>query len=168
MNTEIRLLALLLAFGASSASAAKDAKTSLEPVYDPATVVDVKVTVIGIREAPMTEPLNGLHLTVKTDTEAFDIYVGPTDFVKIFEITFAKGDKIQVVGSKVSLTASISCLPVKYPGGRQPSACATKTVSRSGSIRPRRPRDSLQAVASSTSPALERRLHTAEEEVLKS
>ena len=101
MNTGIRLFALLLAFGASSASAAKDAKTDPEPVYDPATVVDVKVTVIGIREAPMTEPLDGLHLTVKTDTEAFDIYVGPTDFVKIFGITFAKGDKVQVVGSKV-------------------------------------------------------------------
>ena len=96
MNTGIRLLALLLAFGASSGSAARDAKTESEPVYDPATVVDVKVTVTGIREAPMTDPLDGLHLTVKTDTDAFktetfDIYVGPTDFVKIFEITFAKG-----------------------------------------------------------------------------
>ena len=106
MNTRIRLLALLLAFGASSATAVKDAKMSPEPVYDPATVIDVRVTVIGIREAPMTELLEGLHLTVKTDTgtlktEAFDIYLGPTAFVKIFAITFAKGDKIQVVGSKV-------------------------------------------------------------------
>jgi hypothetical protein len=110
MTTGTLSLVFLLAFGASSASAtdkaAKDVKVDSVVRYDTATVVDFKATVTGIREVPKTDPLDGLYLTVKTDTlksETFDVYVGPTDFVKAFEITFAKGDKIQVIGSKVKI-----------------------------------------------------------------
>jgi hypothetical protein len=110
MTTGTLSLAFFLAFGASSASAtdkaAKDVKVDSVGRYDTATVVDFKATVTGIREVPKTDPLDGLYLTVKTDTlksETFDVYVGPTDFVKAFEITFAKGDKIQVIGSKVKI-----------------------------------------------------------------
>lgn len=110
MNIATLLLTFLLAFGASSVSiidkAAKDPKTDPEVRYDMGTVVDVKVTVTDIREVPKTEPLDGLYLTVKMEPgtlkiETFDVYVGPSDFVKIFDITFVKGDKISVIGSKV-------------------------------------------------------------------
>jgi hypothetical protein len=112
MTTGTLSLAFFLAFGASSASttdkAAKDVKVDSVVRYDTATLVDFKATVTGIREVPKTDPLDGLYLAVKTEmgalkSETFDVYVGPTDFLKAFEITFAKGDKIQVIGSKVKI-----------------------------------------------------------------
>ena len=113
MNTGTLSLACFLALGAASASAsdkaAKDAKTDSEIRYNTATVVDFRATVTAIREVSKTDPLDGLYLTVKTEIngafkiETFDVYVGPADFVKAFEITFAKGDKIQVIGSKVNV-----------------------------------------------------------------
>ncbi|MFN7994497.1 MAG: hypothetical protein U0Q18_12900, partial [Bryobacteraceae bacterium] len=42
-----------------------------------------------------------LHLIVKKGSEALDVYLGPKDYVKQFELRFAKGDRIQVAGSKV-------------------------------------------------------------------
>jgi hypothetical protein len=111
MNTATLSLALLLAFGASSAFATdKAASTKTEPEvrYDAATVVDVKATVVSIREVAKTEPLDGVYLTLKTEagalkTEILEVYVGPVDFVKTFGITFAKGDQIQVLGSRVKV-----------------------------------------------------------------
>jgi hypothetical protein len=108
MNTGTISLALFLAFGTSSLASdkGKDVKTDAEVRYDTATVVDFKATITGIREVAKTDPLDGLYLTVKAETgtfkiETLDVYVGPADFVKAFEISFAKGDKIQVIGSKV-------------------------------------------------------------------
>ena len=72
-----------------------------EPRYDPATEVSVLATVTEVREVPRGNPLSGIHLSVKTETQAFDAYLGPTDFLKQFEITFAKGDEVRVTGSKV-------------------------------------------------------------------
>src|SRR6266567_213992 len=112
MNIGTLSFACFLALGAASASAtdkAKDVKPDSEVRYNTATVVDIKATVTAIREVSKTDPLDGLYLTVKTEIngvlkiETFDVYVGPADFVKAFEITFAKGDKIQVIGSKVSV-----------------------------------------------------------------
>ena len=110
MNKARLSLAFLLAFGASAAFATDKAASVKEPEvrYDAATVVDVKVTVVSIREVAKTEPLDGLYLTVKTEagtfkTETLEVYVGPADFVKTFGIAFAKGDQIQVIGSRVKV-----------------------------------------------------------------
>jgi hypothetical protein len=93
-------IVFLLAFGAS----AKDPKTEPEVRYDVATVTDVKATVVSIREVSKTEPLDGLYLTVKSDkNETIDVYVGPSEFVKTFGVTFAKGDEIEVIGSKLKV-----------------------------------------------------------------
>jgi hypothetical protein len=110
MNEAALSLAFLLAFGASTAFATDKAANVKEPEarYDAATVVEVKATVVSMREVAKTEPLDGVYLTVKTETGALktdilEIYVGPADFVKTFGITFAKGDQIQVLGSRVKV-----------------------------------------------------------------
>jgi translation elongation factor EF-4 len=76
------------------------------PRYDTATVIDLKATVTGVREVPKDQALNGLHLTVQSGADTFDIYIGPSEFVKVFDMTFAKGDKVQVIGSKVKFEGS--------------------------------------------------------------
>lgn len=85
---------------------AAEIKTEPAPRYDPASVVDVTVTVTESRDVSGDSGLNGIHLLARTDADTpIDVYLGPSDFVKGFEITFAKGDRIQVIGSKIKLSS---------------------------------------------------------------
>lgn len=43
----------------------------------------------------------GMHLVVKTESETLTVLIGPSSFVKEKNFTFAKGDQIEVTGSKV-------------------------------------------------------------------
>jgi hypothetical protein len=72
-----------------------------EPTYDTATVVDVMGKIIDVWEIAPHMPLQGVHLAVRSGSENLDVYVGPADFVKIFGVTFTKGDRIEVIGSRV-------------------------------------------------------------------
>src|SRR5262249_26967757 len=76
-------------------------KPETAPSYDPATVIDIMGRITDVWEVPPYFPLEGLHLAVKSGSETLDVYVGPADFVKIFGVTFVKGDKIEVIGSRV-------------------------------------------------------------------
>jgi hypothetical protein len=38
---------------------------------------------------------------LQSGSETVDVYVGPSDFVKRFDVVFTQGDAIEVVGSKV-------------------------------------------------------------------
>jgi hypothetical protein len=77
-------------------------KTQPEPRYDPATVVDLPVVVTEVRAAAGENGLDGVRLIARTEADAtIDVYLGPASFLKEFEITFAKGDRIQIIGSKV-------------------------------------------------------------------
>lgn len=79
----------------------KTVKLDEDPRYDVSKVIDVDATVIDIREVPRNNPLSGLHLTVKIESDTVDVFLGPVDFLKTFEITFAKGDKLEIIGSKI-------------------------------------------------------------------
>jgi hypothetical protein len=79
----------------------KAVKLVEDPHYDVATVIDVDATVMDLREVTRDNPLSGLHLTVKIESGTMDVFLGPVDFLKGFEITFAKGDKIEIIGSKI-------------------------------------------------------------------
>jgi hypothetical protein len=46
-------------------------------------------------------PRTGTHLSLKSDDQILDVHLGPTDFVAAQQMTFAKGDQIEVTGSKV-------------------------------------------------------------------
>ena len=72
--------------------------------YDPAIVVDVAGAVTDVREAFRDNPLVGLHLLVQTRTGVLDIYLGPTDYLKEFELVFSKGAFVQIIGSAVSVS----------------------------------------------------------------
>jgi len=86
----------------------KSAITVDEPRYDPATEVSVLVVVSEVRDVPRGNPLNGIHLIARSEaqeSQILDLYLGPTDFIKQFEITFAKGDEAKVTGSKVKIAS---------------------------------------------------------------
>ncbi|HEY3838007.1 MAG TPA: hypothetical protein VGL72_15605 [Bryobacteraceae bacterium] len=70
--------------------------------YDTAAVIDFGAVVVEVREVPKDNPLSGVNLVVRTDSDAtFHVYVAPVEFIKTFEITFRKGDNVHVIGSKV-------------------------------------------------------------------
>ena len=120
---------LLLAWAASSVSAAdKDAKDvkAPGPSYDTATVVDIQAKVTEVREVPKGSPMDGLHLILQSGSETLDVYVGPAEFVKVFEVTFRKGDQIHVIGSKVNFEGSTVVLAREVSIGTVTLLCRDK------------------------------------------
>lgn len=75
------------------------AGTALNLVYDKSA--EVKVT--GVIDEVKTGVDNSVCLTLKSGKGTLEVLVGPEKFLKEMEITFAKGDTIQVVGSPVTV-----------------------------------------------------------------
>lgn len=97
------LAPLLTAFAASSG---QTAQAEPEPRYDAAATIDIMAVVADEREVASSSPLGGVHLLVRPETaksgnEPIDVYLCPADFLKEFGIDFVKGDRLQIVGSKV-------------------------------------------------------------------
>jgi hypothetical protein len=105
MNIATFAFSLLLALTAFPAPGTgiipNNPKPEAAPSYDPATVIDIMGRITDVWEVPAYFPLEGLHLAVKSGSETLDVYVGPADFMKIFGVTFVKGDKVEAIGSRV-------------------------------------------------------------------
>lgn len=88
----------------------KDTAPAAEPHYDTGTNISVIVVVTDVKEVA-DGPLNGLHLIVrpesaKGNSETTDVYLAPDEYLKDFGCHFAKGDRIDVKGSKVKLNGA--------------------------------------------------------------
>lgn len=95
MKSIQRTLAIGVFAFASSAFAASD------PAYNAASAVDIDGTIAAVRTAPAGSALEGTHLTVKTKSAIYDVYLGPTEFLRIFKTSFPVGSEVEVAGSKV-------------------------------------------------------------------
>jgi hypothetical protein len=74
-----------------------------KPVYDQATEVTVKGTVETVTQHEGRRGGSGTHLALKTEEETFDVHVGPSWYLTQNKISFAKGDQVEVVGSKIKI-----------------------------------------------------------------
>jgi hypothetical protein len=98
---------LLILMGLAAPRAASSGQTAPgEPKYDPAATVEFDAVVTEMREVPRGSAMRGLHLTVDTGKESVDVYLGPVEFMKLFDFAFAKGDRVYVTGSKVKFGGS--------------------------------------------------------------
>lgn len=79
-------------------------------MYDPSSVVTVKGTVEDVQQGMMQQGHMGnqsgmggmgTHLLVKTDKETLTVMLGPSSFLNEKNFSVAKGDKVEVTGSKV-------------------------------------------------------------------
>ncbi len=69
--------------------------------YDPATEITVKGTVETLKTISGQRGMwRGTHLILKTESGEFDVHLGPATYLKEKNFEFAKGDKIEVIGSK--------------------------------------------------------------------
>jgi DNA/RNA endonuclease YhcR with UshA esterase domain len=85
---------------------AVQAETAPAPKYDKSSEVKVK----GIIDDVKTTADNTVHITLKSDKGSFDVTVAPEKFLKEMEITFAKGDTVQVLGSQLMIDGNPALL----------------------------------------------------------
>lgn len=95
-------LALLLVLVPANRGVAQ----SQTPPYDPATAITFEGTVENIRDVSDPPGAKGVHLTVRADNIAFDVLLGPADFVRDFSDAYAKSSQIDVKGWKVKFDAA--------------------------------------------------------------
>ena len=69
--------------------------------YDPKTEVTVKGTVEEVQQQQGKHGWMGTHLLLKTNSGSLDVHVGPSEYISENHFSFAKGDEIEVTGSKV-------------------------------------------------------------------
>ena len=87
----------IMAIGQSTAGS-----PSPTPKYDVSKEVTLKGTIEEIKEMPVGKE-NHVHLMLKTLTETVEVRLCPTVFLKDFEVTFEKGQQIEVTGSRVKV-----------------------------------------------------------------
>jgi hypothetical protein len=70
------------------------------PMYNSAAETTIKGTVEETRGVPGRRGWAGMHLTVKTQSGTFDVHLGPLAYISQHGFKFAKGDHVEVIGSK--------------------------------------------------------------------
>lgn len=63
--------------------------------------IEFRVFVDNVREVPVGDPMPGMHLDVKVDGRALDVYIAPADFCAKFDIKVHKGDEVEVSGTRL-------------------------------------------------------------------
>lgn len=75
------------------------------PTYDPATEVTLKGAVEEVRQISGSRGWGGTHVTLRTDQGTINVHVGPSWFLEKNKMSIAKGDSVEVTGSKVKLAS---------------------------------------------------------------
>jgi hypothetical protein len=74
------------------------------PKYDPKSEATITGTIEEVKDYTSGKGEVGTLLVIKTAAETIDVRLCPTSFLKEFEVVFAKGDKVEVTGSKVTIS----------------------------------------------------------------
>jgi hypothetical protein len=73
--------------------------------YNPATEATMTGTVESVDHMPSPgRGGGGLHLKLTAPSGPIEVHVGPSSFVASKNMTFAKGDTLTVIGSKVTMS----------------------------------------------------------------
>jgi hypothetical protein len=73
------------------------------PNYDPKTEVTVKGTIEEVQQQQGKNGWMGTHLLLKTESGTQEVHAGPSGYITEKQFSFAKGDAIEVIGSKVMI-----------------------------------------------------------------
>jgi hypothetical protein len=80
------------------------------PMYDLKTETTIKGTVESVETIPGLggrgrSGSGGIHLAVKTEMETLEVHLGPKFYLDEQKITIAKGDALEILGSRVTIDA---------------------------------------------------------------
>jgi hypothetical protein len=93
--------AILVSIATLLIPAAVSAQTARMPNYDPNSEVKISGTVQNVQQVTGRHGWAGTHLMVKTESETFDVHLGPADYLARKNFSFAKGDPVEVTGSRM-------------------------------------------------------------------
>jgi hypothetical protein len=71
------------------------------PAYNPSTAAAISGTVTAVKVIPAGQPLEGVHVTVKTKNNSEEVYLAPKQFMNFLKTSYVPGDQIAVTGSRV-------------------------------------------------------------------
>ena len=74
------------------------------PKYDVKTEATLTGTIEDVQQQPCMGRRNGTHLTLKTQSETAEVCVGPATYVQEKGFSFAKGEQVEVIGSRVKFS----------------------------------------------------------------
>jgi hypothetical protein len=110
-------LALVVVLGSGMVYAQTPRGPKGAPMYNPATETTVKGTIEAVNQMTGRQGWGGTHLQLKAESETLDVHVGPSWFLSQNKITFAKGDQIEVTGSKVKFANGEALLAREITNG---------------------------------------------------
>ena len=101
-------ISTLLTVAAVSLVVAQAGPGAASPMYDVKTETTITGTVQSVDTVTGAggrgrHALGGTHLMVKTDKEMLAVHVGPTAYLTEKQITLAKGDSLEILGSRVAM-----------------------------------------------------------------
>lgn len=71
------------------------------------------------RQAPMKGMGPGVHLTLKTEKESLPVHLGPAWFLDRQDLEVAKGDRIEVKGSRVTFDGKPALVAMELVKGEE-------------------------------------------------
>lgn len=74
--------------------------------YNPSTETTVKGTVEEVKQVSGRRGWNGTHLVLKTEAGQMEVHVGPSSYISGQGFSFAKGDEVEAMGSRVKIEDS--------------------------------------------------------------
>jgi hypothetical protein len=102
--------AALFVAGLGSLAAAQSAPAGRQgsTMYDVKTETTITGTVESVENLTGTggrgrRGMGGTHLVVKTEKDSVEVHVGPTAYLAEKGITLAKGDTLEILGSRVTI-----------------------------------------------------------------
>jgi len=96
-RTAVTLLALL----AGSAVAMAQMAHASGMAYDAKTEVTLEGTVADVMAMPGSQPMSGVHLSLETKDETIHVHVGTPEYLAKQGLSFSKGDRVTVTGSRI-------------------------------------------------------------------
>jgi hypothetical protein len=86
--------------------------------YNPATVETISGVVESVdKVTPLKGMYSGIHLMVKTDKETISVDLGPEWYIERLDTKIEKGDKIEVKGSRVTLSGKPAIIAAEVKKG---------------------------------------------------
>ena len=105
----LMMMALLLAAGPAIAQAQQTKKskkaTTYYRMYDTTTVETLKGTVTSLEKMASRSGMRrgyGVHVILDTGNETIPVHLGPSWFLDKQDVKVLKGDKIEVIGSRIT------------------------------------------------------------------
>ena len=98
----VMTLAVSLLFGMTPAFGGGTDPAAGVPQYNVKSETDFVGSILKVREIPTGEAFAGIHLTMQVKNETIEVFLGPTDFIKLMAMPLRNGLKdVGITGSKV-------------------------------------------------------------------